>query len=328
MYKSLLGTVCLLAFSAPYAAHGAESKAANAYPTRTIRLIVPYAPGGSTDKIARLSAEYLGQTLKQSIVVENKPGANNMVGANALLASAADGYTLMLASNGLLTMAPALFKKMPFDTAKDFTLIGLINKNPMVIATKAGGKHHDMRSVLEKAKAAPGTISYAVSGGLVPALSAARLQAMSKTKMLEIRYRGSAASITDLIAGRVDLSFMGVSLAAPLDQEGKIVALAVTSKERSPLLPKVPTLAESGVAGFDTVVWNALIGPPGVPEDVVATLNHALDELYNDQEFRKKLQSNGEEPLRGTPKELQARVIEEIAVWKTIVEDAGIPAMD
>jgi len=146
--------------------------------------------------------------------------------------------------------------------------------------------------------------------------------------MLEVRYKGSASSITDLVAGRVDLSLMGVSLALPLQEEGKLKLLAVTSKERSSKLPDVPTLHESGVEGFDTVVWNALVGPRGLPPHVVATLNRALVKMSNDPAFRKQLQVNGEEPLRGTPEELQARVKQETAMWKRIVVEAGIPLID
>lgn len=327
MWKTSFGLLGVLACTAWWPAQGSEN-AAGAYPTKAIRLIIPYAPGGSTDKIARVAAEYLGENLKQAVIVENRPGANNLVGANALLSSAADGYVLMLASNGLLTMAPAIFKKLPFDPAKDFTLVGPVNQNPMVIATAANGKYSDMRSVLAEAKTKPGTISYAVSGGFVPALSGASLQTMSGTKMLEVRYKGSASSITDLVAGRVDLSLMGVSLALPLQEEGKLKLLAVTSKERSSKLPDVPTLHESGVEGFDTVVWNALIGPRGLPPNVVATLNRALVKMSNDPAFRKQLQVNGEEPLHGTPEELRARVNKETAMWKRIVVQAGIPLID
>ncbi|MES2187802.1 MAG: tripartite tricarboxylate transporter substrate binding protein [Pseudomonadota bacterium] len=327
MWKSISGALWLLACAGASLAQGLEGPG-NVYPARPIRLIVPYAPGGSTDKVARLSAEYLGLKLKQAVVVENRPGANNLVGANTLLASAADGYTLMLASNGLLTMAPAVFRKLPFDPARDFSLVGMVNQNPMVIATSASGRYRDMRSVLAEAKARPDTVTYAVSGGFVPALAAASLQAMSGTKMVEVRYKGSALSLTDLIADRVALSFMGVSLAAPLAEDGKLRALAVTSKERSSKMPDVPTLRESGVAGFDMVVWNALIGPPHLPQNVIATLNRALGEVYRDAEFRKRLQANGEEPLHGTPAELQVRMDEEIALWKRVVKDAGIPKID
>ena len=319
----------LFAFAAVLPVHADQGAADPNYPSRPIRLIVPYAPGGATDKIARVVAEHLSTGFKQSVIVENRPGANNVVGANALLTSKADGYTLMLASNGLLTMAPALFKTLPFNPAKDFTLIGFVNKNPMVLVTRQDAKYGDIGSLMKHAKANPGIVSYAVSGGLVPAMLGAGIQRMSDTQMIEVRYKGSGPSITDIVAGRVDFGIVGVSLAMSLGGEsGKLKSIAVTSKERSASLPDVPTLSESGIPEFDTIVWNGLIGPAKLPSNVVARLGQALEALYHDPEYRKTLDASGEEPLLGTPDQMQARINQETALWKKIVAEAKIEPMD
>lgn len=321
--------VFLLACVTAFPIHANQNDTDPQYPSKPIRLIVPYAPGGSTDKIARLLAEHLSKGLKQPVIIENRPGANNIVGANTLLTSKADGYTLMLASNGLLTMAPALFKKLPFNPAKDFTLIGFVNKNPMVLVTRRDAKYGDIGSLLKYAKTNPGVVSYAVSGGLVPAMLGAGIQRMSGTEMIEVRYKGSGPSITDIVSGRVDFGILGVSLVMGLGSEdGKLKSLAVTSKQRSTSLPDVPTLSESGIPEFDTIVWNGLIGPAQLPKHIVSKLSKALASLYHNPEFRKTLHASGEEPLWGTPDEMQSRIDEEIALWKKIVAEAKIEPMD
>jgi tripartite-type tricarboxylate transporter receptor subunit TctC len=302
-----------------------NATAADAYPTKPIKLIVPYTAGGSTDNIARLLAERLRLELKQPVVVENRPGGNNLIAARALLASQPDGYTLMLATNGLLAVAPALYGKLPFDPVNGFFHLGFVSGYPYVVVTGAHDTKRSLQDYIVRAREKPKSVSYMVVGN-VTAIAGAMLKSRSKADLLEVRYKGGADAISDLIAGRVDLGLIAPSVASPLIKSGKLSALAITTKPRFNAMPDVPTVGEAGggLEEFHVDVWSSLVAPPGVSPQIASRVAQALGNITKDSGFAADLAKNGEYPIQGGPADVKARVGREIPMWKSVVESTGM----
>jgi len=295
----------------------------DAWPSRPITLIVPFAPGGGNDFIARFIAERLGNALGQPVVVDNRPGAGGMVGVRAAVAAKPDGYTLLLISNSY-TVNPSLYK-LGFDPVADITPIVQIAQGPFVVVANPGLPAKSLADAIALAKAKPGEINYASSGlGSIPHLATELLASKAGIRLTHVPYRGGGPALTDTIAGRVSLFLSPTSTALPHVKAGTLRALAVTTSTRSPVFPDVPTVAESGVPGYDVTLWHGLIGPKGLPATIVARLDHEVDAIVHSKEASTVLERDGVAPAGGEPARLQALIVREIGTWHDVAERAGI----
>jgi tripartite-type tricarboxylate transporter receptor subunit TctC len=288
---------------------------AASYPTRTVRLIVPYPPGGTTDMIARTYADKLSAELKQTVVVENKPGASTNIGTEFVARSNPDGYTLLFGASGSVTTT--VFGPVPpFDPIKDFTPISMIADIPFVLAANTKAPFLTMRELLEEAKRKPGkyTVSSAQLNSYVELL-----KSRAGVNLLHIPYKGGAQSITDAISGQVDMVFTLLPVMLPHIEAHRLTPLAITSERRSPRLPQVPTLKELGV-NYDSVSWFALEAPVGTPEPVVAFLNEVTQRVIADPGFVASLEHVGAMAVGSQPEALAARIAQQLASWREVAE--------
>jgi len=304
----------------------AATKAANqAWPSRTIRLIVPFPPGGGTDILSRLIAQKLSQARQWTIVADNKPGAGGTIGITEAVRAAPTGYDIVMGQKDNLIIGPWVYKNLPWNPVKDLSAIAHVAHTPVVIATRADSKFKTLADVVQAAKAAPGAISYGSPGSGTSVHLAADL--FAKTAHIEINhvpYKGSNPALMDTLAGNVDLLFSSVPSAMSQIKAGKLHPLAVTSAQRSAVLPEVPSVAESGFAGFDVRTWYGLLAPAGTPDNVVATLNAEVNQLLADPEVKKAILAQGAEPLALTAAEFATLVQTEYAQWKDIVQASGV----
>ena len=295
--------------------------AAVAYPDRPLKLIVPYTPGGSTDVLGRALAEHLRKELGQPVVVENKPGANTGIGAQALQAAPADGTTLLLATAATSVLNPLLQSKLGYDPAQLWP-VARVAVSPLVIVARPGGEFRTLADLLAKAKAQPGRLNYASTGiGSSLHLAGELMQAQTGVEMVHVPYKGSAPALTGLMGGETHVFIDSVASSSPLIKGGKLVALAVTSRERLPLLPEVPTVAESGVPQFDVTTWFGIMVPKGTPDDIVNRLNAAVSAAMQDKTFRDTFEQLGliiPKPLK--PAEFRELIAAETAKWTPLVK--------
>ena len=295
--------------------------AAVAYPDRPLKLIVPYTPGGSTDVLGRALAEHLRKELGQPVVVENKPGANTGIGAQALQAAPADGTTLLLATAATSVLNPLLQSKLGYDPAQLWP-VARVAVSPLVIVARPGGEFRTLADLLAKAKAQPGRLNYASTGiGSSLHLAGELMQAQTGVEMVHVPYKGSAPALTGLMGGETHVFIDSVASSSPLIKGGKLGALAVTSRERLPLLPEVPTVAESGVPQFDVTTWFGIMVPKGTPDDIVNRLNAAVSSAMQDKTFRDTFEQLGliiPKPLK--PAEFRELIAAETAKWTPLVK--------
>jgi tripartite-type tricarboxylate transporter receptor subunit TctC len=295
------------------------------YPNRPIRLIVGYVPGGASDISARLLAEVLGTRLGQSVVVENKPGAASVIGIDYVAKAPPDGYTLLHTNSDGIAITPALKSNLPFAVPKDFTFITRIVQLPLVVAVRANLPVNSLAELIAYAKANPGKLRYGTSGvGSGPHLATLLLEKQAGIKMLHVPYKGSGAAINDLIGGHIDLSLPAVQPIAPYAEAGKVKLLAVTGEARDPLVPNVPTMKESGLPGATVVIWFGLLGPAGMPANVVDRLRKDAVAALNSPEAKKKYKAAGFEtdPLAGDEFEKFAGA--EYKLWKELATSEHI----
>lgn len=297
-----------------------------AYPDKPIRLIVPFAPGGTTDIVARLLAEKLGDELDQVIVVENRAGAGGSIGTGNLVQAKPDGYTLGIATVSTHGINPVVYKTLPYDARKDFTPITNIAAVPnvMVLNPKKVAAR-DMAGFIEEAKADPGKLTYASAGnGSVSHMMGELFKMASGTDLLHVPYRGVGPAMTDTLAGQVDVLFDNLPSSIPHINEGSLVALAVASPERSAAVPDVPTFAEVGLPEVNDPSWFGLIGPAGLPADVLETLNKAAVKALSGEEIKDRLAQLGATPIADTPEEFQKTINETLDRNARIAETANI----
>ena len=293
------------------------------YPARALKLIVPFAPGGGNDFIARFVAERLGTALGRSVVVENHPGAGGMLGVRLGVEAMPDGYTLTLISNSY-TVNPSLYK-LSFDPLGDIAPIVHIAQGPFLVVANPNLPVKTVRDLIDLAKSKPGTITYASSGqGSIPHLATELLATMAGIKLTHVPYRGGGPALTDTIAGRTDVFLSPTSTAIQHVNAGKLRALAVTTAARSSVFPDVPTVAESGVPGYEVVLWHGIVAPKGVPDSIVAKLNREVNAILKLHEAVSLLENDGVAPAGGPPERLQNLIAREIPVWRKVVEQAGI----
>ena len=300
---------------------------AQAWPSKPIRIIVPYAPGGSTDIFARLLGERMSSALGQSVLIDNRAGAAGNIGADAVAKAAPDGYTLLMATTGVMAINQALYKNLSYDAAKDLEPVAFVASITNVLIVSAESPLKSMADVLATARRAPDQLSFASSGaGSSTHMSAELFKSMAAVNLLHVPYKGSGPAMLDLIAGRVSLMFENMPGAVPHIKAGKVRALAQTGLKRTLALADVPTVAEMGVAGYESLSWSGIALPAGAPRDIVARLNREINTILAQPEMRQKLAEQGAEAIGGTPEAFAQHVRREREKWSGVVRDAGIVA--
>ena len=298
---------------------------AQPFPSRAIKLVVPYPPGGSTDIVARLLAERLTISLGQPMLVENRIGATGVVGAEAVARSATDGYTILMGAGGPLTQVPALRKNMPYDSLKDFAPIILVARAPKLVVVNNAVPADSPQALAKFLKSKSREVRYGSAGVGSSGHFANELFKLSAgAEMTHVPYKGGAQVITDLMAGHIDVVMEVVAQLLPLVRSGKIRAIGLTQLTRSPLLPEVPTLAESGFPGFETYVWFGMMTPTGTPTPIIARLNAEFAKVLGTPEFKKRLDDLGLDYEPNTPEDFARFVRAEWDKWRRVVQSAGI----
>src|SRR4029079_4136785 len=294
------------------------------YPDKPVKLIVPQAPGSATDLLARLVATEMAPILGQTIVIENKPGAAFTIGLDLVAKSAPDGYTLGMAPVGAVAISPNMIAKVPYNVLTDFQPIVLLTHGHLLFAVSPKSPFRSVRDVIDYAKKNPGKLTNASSASGSPGHVAAELfKVMTGTKIVHVAYRGGAAATNDLIAGHVDLMFESLNSIAPHAKSGEVRALAVSGTRRSPAFPELPTVAEAGVPGYDAPTWSGVVGPAGMPRDIVMKLNTALNRVVTTPAFIQRFGVIGDEPAGGTPEEFGALISKELAKWADVIKRSG-----
>lgn len=301
--------------------------AAQGYPNKPIRLIVPYPAGGGSDVMARAVAEKLASALAVQIVVENRAGAGGNIAASVAAKAPADGYTLFFGAAGPLAVNPTLYEKLPFDPVKDFMPIGLVGKMPLFLAVPASLPVRSLKELIELAKAKPGQLNYASSGiGGTTHLAMEVLKSQTGASITHVPYKGTAAGVADMLGGSIQAIFDAWATTGPHVQAGKLKFLAVSTAGRSALEPQLPTVAESGFPGFDLYVWYGLMAPAGTAPEVIAKLSSETAKIMARTELKDRFASLGMEPMTSTPEQFSAHLRSETAKWAKIVRDSGARA--
>jgi tripartite-type tricarboxylate transporter receptor subunit TctC len=301
------------------------AQAASAWPTKPVTMVVGFAAGGPTDFIARLLAEQLSKKFGQSFIIDNKAGAGGRVAAGLVKRAAPDGYTLMLGSNSTLSIAPTLYKNLPYDSLRDFTAVGLVASYPYFLTVPASSPYLKLDDLLKKGADPASTLNYGSAGnGAVNHLAGEWFKHEAKINATHIPYSGDAATISDLIAGRLDFAFIAGAAARPQVEAGKLRILASASAVPGRGGDNVPTLGESRYKGFATEPWNGVMAPAGPPQEIVVKLNHAINEIMNRKDIVDRLASMEQFPLTGTPSKFTSQIKEETARWSTVIKNAGI----
>jgi tripartite-type tricarboxylate transporter receptor subunit TctC len=304
----------------------AWSAAARAeYPDKPIRLIVPQAAGSATDTVARILAAELGPQLGQQVIVEDRPGGALTIGIDLVAKSAPDGYTLGVGPIGALAITRHMVAKLPYNIERDLTPIALATRGHMMLAVSSKSPFHSVKDLVVYAKANPGKLTNASSSNGSPGHVGGELfKFMTGTEIIHVPYRGGAAAINDLIAGRVDLMFESLNSIAPHAKSGSVRALAVTGDHRSPAFPDVPTVAEAGVTGYSAPTWSGIIGPANLPRPIVDKLNAAINRAIKTQAFMARFGAIGDEPAGGPPEEFAATIARDSKKWGDVVKRAGV----
>jgi tripartite-type tricarboxylate transporter receptor subunit TctC len=300
---------------------------AQAYPNKAIKFIIPYAVGGSTDQTGRLVAQSLSQRLGQPVVVENRSGAGGTLGHDLVAKSAADGYTLLFSAAGPLTVTPHTYSKLSYEPVKGFEPITLVATQPLLLVVKPALKANNVAELTALAKSQPGKLSYGSFGnGSAAHLAGEYFKTLAKVDMVHVPYKGSGPALVDLVGGQIDLMFDVFSTAAPLAKAGKLRPIAITSTERSPQFPDVPTMQQAGVTGFEAGTWFGVLAPAGTPAPVIDRLSKELNLVLEEKGLRETLASQGAVVRGGTPAQFNTFFLAEYDKWGKIVKAAGVTA--
>jgi len=305
----------------------ARAQSQNAFPSRSIRMLVGFAAGGPTDNAARMIAEAMGQRLGQAVIVENRPGANGLMAVTELQRSKPDGYSILLASNGSLTVAPARFARLPYDSRRDFALIGPVVAYPHVLVVPAASPAHDFPSFLRMAKERETGLN-AASVGHVNDLTIEWLHRLTGVRTTRVAYKGDSAVISDLVGNRVDFALLAPNVAMPLVQGQKLKAIALTSPGGASALAGLKTIKESGLPDFEVEVWNCLAAPKGTAPETINKLGAALRKAQENPDIQARLALSGQHVLIGDAHALGQRIDQETTRWQTIAREAGLPLLD
>ena len=299
---------------------------AQAYPTKPIRLVIPFPPGGGNDLLGRAFADRLSERLGQQMISDNRGGGSTIIAAEIVARAPADGYTLLLATNTTLAIVPSLKAKLPYDPVKDFEPISLVSNSPYLLVVHPGLPAKSVKELVALTKSKPGQINYASPGhGTSNHLAVELFKTMSGADLTHVSYKGTGPALTDLLGGHVTVMFASTASARPLVLAGKLRALGISSAKRSPAMPEVPTIAESGVPGFHMTSWAGLVAPRGTPVAIVAKLNSEVAAVIQQGDLRDKLAGQGFFPQTSTPQEFAAHIRSELVRIRKLVQAAGLP---
>ena len=317
--RVLIVAICLLTTGAVVAQSNAPS-----YPAKPIRLIVPFAPGGTNDVLGRIVADKLSERLGQPLVIDNRAGANSVLGSEIAARASADGYTLLIVSAGL-AVNPSIVRSLPYDTERDLTPIALIGGGPYLMVVHPAVPAKTVQEFIVWVKSKPGQVNYASVGtGSPPHLAAELLRITADIDMQHVPYKGGSAVLPDLIAGRISMFFGSISTLQPHVQAGRLRAIAVTTVHRAAAMPELPTFIESGVAGYEVNGWYGLLGPGRMPRAIVKRINTEMRQALVDPDTKRRFTAIGMDPAPGSPEEFAALIHSEIAKWANVVRAAGI----
>ncbi len=311
--------------AAAVAALQATAALAQNYPTRAIRMVVPFPPGGPNDILARLLAQKTSEQVGHPVVLDNRGGAGGVIGTDAVAKAAADGYTLLFSGTASLSINPSLYAKLPYDPLTDFAPITLVGTAPSIFILHPSVPVKSIKELIDYTRANPGKLNFASAGiGTPPHLGGELFNTMAGVNMVHVPYKGGGPATADLLAGQVQLYISGISTAIPLVKEGKVRGIAVTSSKRTSLLPDTPTVAESGLPGFEVGNWYAIVAPAGTPRPIVNRLNAELNKAIALADVRKRFFELAVEPMGSTPEELAAYNKSEITKWARAIKAAGM----
>jgi tripartite-type tricarboxylate transporter receptor subunit TctC len=301
-----------------------NERAVALYPERIVKIVVPFAPGGGTDSVARTLAQEMAKNLGQSVIIENKPGAGTIIGTQAVATSEADGYTLLMGTFAN-AVNPSLNAKLPYDAHNDFAPVALVARSFNIVVVDAKSPYRSIADLIAAAKAEPEKLSYGTYGtGTSAHLAGELFKSMAKVSLTTVPYKGAAPAITDLLGGQIQLMFTTVASAASLIESGQLRALAVTSAERSPAFPNVPTVAEAGVPGYSAESWYGLFAPAKTPPEIIARLNTSAAAATKSEAFNRLGVNEGLVMVTSPPAELDRYFRGEEARWRKVIQDAGI----
>ncbi len=315
-------TIALAAFTV-FVAGGVAT--ADTWPSRPIRIVAPSTPGDAPDVIARLLAERLSGALGTQVIVENHPGAGGVVGSDIVAKAPADGYTLIIGNAGSHGINAAVYAKLPYDIQRDFVAVSEVAVSPNILVVNPQIPATNLQQFIAYAKARPGQLSYASGGnGSSAHMSMELFKSMAGVDLVHIPYKGSSPALTDVASGQVAAMFVNLPPALPLVKAGKLRPLAVTTRTRSPLLPDVPTVQESGLPNYETVAWFGILAPAATPKEIVVRLSTEIAKIVRTPEMRERLLSLGAEPVGGTPEEFSIIIGRDIAKWTPLAKSVGI----
>jgi len=314
-------------------AFGAASFRASAqeasYPNRPITMVVTFPAGGASDVLARAVAAAMARDFGKQVVVENRAGAGGHIGAESVAHAAPDGYTILFGTNGTLGIGPALYKNLRYDPAHDLAPIGILHKLPLMLIVNPAVPAKTLSELIDYARANPGKLSFASAGvGTASHLAGELFKEQAKIDILHVPYKGDGATFPDLLAGRVSMMMETMTTALPMVKNGSMRAIGVTVKERSPQAPDVPTLAESGLPGFDVSAWTGLFAPAGTPRAIVARLNAETVKIVSDKAYAGLIQSMGTDVTSSSPEAFGKFVHDDVARWTEVIQRAGIPQIN
>jgi tripartite-type tricarboxylate transporter receptor subunit TctC len=315
---------CFHVLAASVSALAAEISAPT-YPAKTVRIIVGFSPGGSTDVTARILAQKISESWRQQVIVDNRPGAGGNIGAEAVAKAPADGYTLLLATTGVMAINHRLYRSLPYDALRDFAPVTQIGSLPLILIVHPSLPVRSVKELIALAKAKPGQLSYASSGvGGATHMTAEVFRMMAGVDILHIPYKGSGQAMADLIGGQVPLAFDQITSSLPHVESGKLRALAVTSAKRFASVSQLPTMSEAGVPGYEAVSWNGLAAPAAAPMDVVMRIQAEVARVVQLADIKERFFRDGIEPVASTPEQFAAHIRAERAKWEKVVAAAGI----
>jgi tripartite-type tricarboxylate transporter receptor subunit TctC len=300
-----------------------------AYPERPITMVVTFAAGGSSDVLARAVAQAMSRGLGEQVVVDNRPGAGGQIGAEAVARATPDGYTTLFGTNGTLGIGPALYKDLRYDPLHDLAPVGVLHKLPLLLIVNPSIPAKNLTELIDYARSNPGKLSFASAGvGSVSHLAGELFKEEAKVDILHVPYKGGGAAVPDLISGRVSMMLETIPNALPLARNGQMRAIGVTTRERSSLAPDIPSLAESGLPGFDVSAWTGLFVPAGTPNAIIDRLNAETRKIMGDQQYVSLIHAMGTDVASSSPEAFGAFVRDDVARWTKVIDSAGIPKIE
>jgi tripartite-type tricarboxylate transporter receptor subunit TctC len=299
--------------------------AAQNYPAKAVRMIVPFPPGGPNDILGRVVAQKLSEQLGQQVVIDNRGGAGGIIGAELAARAVADGYTLLFGGTASLAINPSLHKKLPYNPLGDFAAVSLVGTAPSLLTTHPSLPVKNVKDLIDLAKARPGQLNFVSAGvGTPPHLAGELFKNMTGIDMVHVPYKGGGPALTDLLAGQVGIYFSGISSVLPYVKEGRLRGIAVTSARRTAIMPDTPTIAESGLPGYEVGNWYAIVAPAATPKTIITRLNREIVRALTAPEVKKRFIELAADPVGSTPDELTAYNRSEIAKWAKVIKSAGI----